>query len=576
MKKVVIYKRVSSEVQSFDRQEADAIEFARRNDLEVVEIFEEKISGSITTKNRPALVECMNYILNPVNNINGLVISELSRLGRNNLDVLTNIQHLNDASICVYSISQNLITLNADGSVNSNTALLLNILSSIAEQERIQLINRVNSGILTSVSKNYTSGAGKYNAYGYKKVDKKYVIEEEEAKVVKLIFDKYINTNMGITAIANYLNEQKIQTRYSILKMDNYRQDYSVNHFNFSASTVSNILKRNLYTGKRIYNQKNKKGEIINTIINTDETIRIITDDDFKLANDKLKSKINTIGSHNKFNYILDNSTIFCGLCQEKGFKHVYYPIKRLSTKSSYYKCGFIGKYDNTEKNCDNYRIGIEKLTSSVWFFLRRTDKLLEQIQKSQNSNSIETKIIEYNNKIEATNNELRLLENEEQKLLNLHLKDIISISIYTDKYSQLKNRKEKYQNAVITFNDELIALKELQLKLNNLPEQLRLIKGSPFMMKELVQQLVRQIIIYPVKSENVLYSTKKGTTKELYIELYLNTQEEPIKYLISQYNWLILPLIKGEFNKKTKMYLPDRIKDRIKLITHKVEIQTI
>lgn len=570
MKKVVIYKRVSSDVQSYERQEADTLDYARRNEFEVVQIFEEKISGSKTTKNRPALTECMNYILTPTNNIHGLLITELSRLGRNNLDVITNVASLNDAKVCVYSISQNLITLNEDGSVNSNTALVLNILSSIAEQERVQLINRVQSGIKTSLAKNHTSGGGKYNAYGYTRIDKKYVIVESEAKIVRKIFDLYVNGGLGVISIAKYLNDTNVPTRYKLLNMDNFRGDYSVNNFKWSGATICNMLKRELYTGRRIY-----KGNITNI----DEELRIISDEDLNAAVTRLTKRTNSIGSHGKYNYILDNSKIYCGLCLEKGLNHVYQPVKRTTQKSSHYKCAYNGKYDIIEQNCTNYRIGIEKLTSSVWYFIRRTNQLLEQIQRSQNSNSIEVKINEYTTKIEATTKELNIIEREEKKILDLYLKEAIGEKLYTEKFNQLKIRIDKYENAVVSFKEELNSLIELKTKLNNLPEQLKLIKGSPYMMKELILQLVKKMVIYPVKSETVLYTSKrKGFTKELYIELYLYTQEQPITYIIAQYNWLILRLGKGEFDYKTKRILQERenILDSIKEIKHKVEIQQL
>lgn len=570
MKKVVIYKRVSSDGQSYDRQEADTLEYARRNEFEVVQIFEEKISGSKLTKNRPALNECMNYILNPTNNIHGLLITELSRLGRNNLDVITNAASLNEAKICVYSISQNLITLNDDGSVNPNATLILNILSSIAEQERVQLINRVQSGIKTSIAKNHTSGGGKYTLYGYTKVDKKYIINDEEAEVVKKVYDLYVNGGFGVISIAKQLNDENIPTRYAKLELDNFRGDYTYNNFKWSGATICNMLKKEQYAGRRIYKGK---------VINVDENLRIISDEYLKTAVERLTKRTNTIGSHGKYNYILDNSKIYCGECLDKGYKHVYQPVKRTTQKSSHYKCAYNGKYDVIEQNCTNYRIGIEKLTSSVWYFIRRTDQLLEQIQSSQNSNAIETKIIAYTTKIEASEKELTLIEREEKKILDLYLKETIGENIYTEKFNQLKLRKEKYQNAVVSFKEELNTLSILKDKLNNLPEQLKLIKGSSYMMKELFQQLVKKMVVYPVKSETVLYTSKrKGFTKELYIELYLYTQEEPISYIIAQYNWLILRTIKGEFNKETKMILPsrERILDRIKEIRHKVEIEQI
>ena len=92
MKKAVIYARVSSvgDRQSTFRQVADLTQYATTNGMAVAEIFEEHISGAVKNEERPVLCECLDYCY--TNGIDTLLISELSRLGRNVDEVLANVK----------------------------------------------------------------------------------------------------------------------------------------------------------------------------------------------------------------------------------------------------------------------------------------------------------------------------------------------------------------------------------------------------------------------------------------------------------------------------------------------------
>ena len=91
--KCVIYCRVSStgERQSNERQVRDLKAYAEANHMDVAKIFEEKISGGVKNSERTVLNQCFAYCLD--NNIDILLISELSRLGRKVDEVLANIRY---------------------------------------------------------------------------------------------------------------------------------------------------------------------------------------------------------------------------------------------------------------------------------------------------------------------------------------------------------------------------------------------------------------------------------------------------------------------------------------------------
>lgn len=92
----VIYARVSSigDRQSTERQVKDLSEYAIYKGIEVCKVFEEHISGAKKNDERPVLCEAMEYC--KANRIVILLVSELSRLGRNAFEVLASVKELID------------------------------------------------------------------------------------------------------------------------------------------------------------------------------------------------------------------------------------------------------------------------------------------------------------------------------------------------------------------------------------------------------------------------------------------------------------------------------------------------
>ena len=98
----VIYARVSSvgDRQDTSRQIRDLEILAKEKSLNVVNTYEEHISGAKKTQERPILTECLQYCIS--NHVSVLLLSELSRLGRNVDDVLSNVKLCKENYLNVY------------------------------------------------------------------------------------------------------------------------------------------------------------------------------------------------------------------------------------------------------------------------------------------------------------------------------------------------------------------------------------------------------------------------------------------------------------------------------------------
>ena len=146
MATAVIYARVSStgERQSTSRQVADLTDYANRNGLEVVEVYEEHISGAKRNEERAVLTECIDYAV--TNAVDVVLYSELSRCGRAVWEVLDTIRTLKDNGINAYFQKEGLSLFSADGKENPYLAVMVSVLGVCAQMERENITYRLNSG----------------------------------------------------------------------------------------------------------------------------------------------------------------------------------------------------------------------------------------------------------------------------------------------------------------------------------------------------------------------------------------------------------------------------------------------
>lgn len=144
--RAVIYSRVSSisDRQSNDRQVKDLQEYAAYAQMEVVKVFEEKISGAKKNAERPILQQTLEYC--KAERVDMLLVSELSRLGRNSFEVLETIKELVDEHINLYMQKEKMTLLDDNGEPSIFAPIMLATLSTCAQLERENIKFRLNSG----------------------------------------------------------------------------------------------------------------------------------------------------------------------------------------------------------------------------------------------------------------------------------------------------------------------------------------------------------------------------------------------------------------------------------------------
>jgi len=142
--RVIIFSRVSTSIQDNQRQIDELKEYSQKMNFDVIRVFEEKISGGKKNEERPILMEMIQFVKD--NQIDKVLCWEMSRIGRNTIEVLKTIELLNENHISLFIKNYNIETLNEKCEVNPLTQFLLQILISISQMERSQIRQRIKSG----------------------------------------------------------------------------------------------------------------------------------------------------------------------------------------------------------------------------------------------------------------------------------------------------------------------------------------------------------------------------------------------------------------------------------------------
>ena len=240
--KVYTYKRVSTTMQidgySLDAQKSRIKAFADYNDYEIVREYEDAGKSGKSIEGRIQFNQMMDDIKSGKDGVSFVLVFKLSRFGRNAADVLSTLQVMQDFGV-------NLICVE-DGIDSSKDAgkLMISVLSAVAE------IERENIRVQTMEGRIQKAREGKWNGgfapYGYQLIDGELQINEEEAAAIRVIYDQYVNTDIGSNGIAKYLENHGIRK----IQRQNGKNPL------FDAHLIRLILKNPVYCGKIAYGRR--------------------------------------------------------------------------------------------------------------------------------------------------------------------------------------------------------------------------------------------------------------------------------------------------------------------------------
>ena len=263
--KVYIYTRVSTTIQvdgySLDAQKARMKAFAEYNDYKIVGEYEDAGKSGKSIEGRLEFNRMMEDIKSGKDGVSYVLVFKLSRFGRNAADVLSTLQVMQDFGV-------NLICVE-DGIDSSKDAgkLMISVLSAVAE------IERENIRVQTMEGRIQKAREGKWNGgfapYGYTLEKGKLYVNEEEAEAIRIIFDKYVHTDMGANGLARYL------ANHGIGKIQRQNGKNPL----FDAALIRRILKNPVYCGKIAYGRRRTE-----KVHGTRNDYRLIEQDNYLLV----------------------------------------------------------------------------------------------------------------------------------------------------------------------------------------------------------------------------------------------------------------------------------------------------
>ena len=239
--KCVLYPRVSTEMQidgfSLDGQRTSLNRFANREEMIVVDIYEDAGKSGKSIEGRPAFKKMLSDIENGLQ-IDYVLVYKLSRFGRNASDILNSLEFIQSYGINLICIEEGIDSSQTSGK------LLISVLSAVAEIERENIIEQTMNGRKEKARQGGWNGG--FAPYGYYLKDKLLFIQEKEAEAIRLIYDKFANTNMGYGGVAQYLNLQGIE---KITRQNGKLKEWS-------GSFVRQILDNPIYYGKIAFGRR--------------------------------------------------------------------------------------------------------------------------------------------------------------------------------------------------------------------------------------------------------------------------------------------------------------------------------
>lgn len=428
MRKNVILYRVSTDMQDFESQKIAIQEYVKRNNIIIHDTIEEYGVSGYKTKleDREGLQKLMTMAMH--NELETLIVFNQDRIGRR-LELTSFMAVMEDCNVKVISVTEGLLNGNDD---TSDLIQAIKFWTANYESKKTSL--RTKNGKRAKIEK--TGFCGGSPNFGYKLDDKNnFVIDEEESRIVKFLFDSYIK--YGTKKTIELLEKNKMYGRYK----------------SWDKNKIANIRTNPIYIGKKRYN-----GEFFNF-----PQFRIISDEVFQKAQERAKARC----PRGKTRYTNKTNILFEGLLyhkcndgEERKLSIDYVPNS--SDNIHIYRCS----------HCKNNHSTLQKNYNS-----RRLEPILINEIKSQMKNlSIEGLENIYNDEIEKNKNvieqDIHIVENninKKQKAIDnaeTEIEKILcgdssgSIDIFTKIIEKCQSEIEELNQVLQEHKKDLEALK--------------------------------------------------------------------------------------------------------------------
>ena len=458
MLRVAAYCRVSTDrddqANSFESQKLYfETKIKETLDCELVKIYaDEGISGTCTKKR----TQFNNMIRDAKNGkIDKIITKEVSRFARNTVDTLKYTRELKELGISVLFLTNNIDTLDEKGE------FFLTMLAGVAQEESRATSQRVKWGQKRQMEKGVVFGR---NILGYHLKNGELTVNEEEAKLVRHIFNKYLD-GKGLHIIAKELQEEGYKTKNG----NNEWTNKSIRTILQNEKYVGDLLQKKTITPNFLTHEKkyNRGEEDMVYIRDHHEPIIDRETFDFVQAEFERKSENYKESRSKHSNRYAFSGKIKCGCCGRSYVAH--FRKRKDGSKRKLWNCynkvknGTEHEVNGEMIGCNNKAIGNDVLENAVLQALN--DIYIDK-------KSIIAKITNViNDVITRKQRDLYNFKKAEQRLEKLNAKKLRIIDSYYDNeitHDEFKGLKEQYQNDIDRLNEEIKAEHEKNTAIEN------------------------------------------------------------------------------------------------------------
>lgn len=457
---------------------------------------DEGISGTSVNKRE----DFLRMIDDSKKGIFDLVLTkEISRFSRSTLDSIKYTQELLENNVGVLFKSDNINTIMPD------SELRLTIMASIAQEEVRKLSERVKFGMKRSIEKGKVLGNNVIT--GYKKEKGKLVIIEEEAEMIKIIFEMYATGERGLGYISDYLYAKGFKTRKGgyihtttlrrIITNPKYKGFYCTN-------TVKHLDYR---THKQIRLPKSEwivydsKGEIP----------AIVSPELWDKANEVLENKSSGYCAKIKDMGTFKRTTTYGGLliCADH---NVAFRRLTASNKTISWKCGEMLRHGLSacespilyESELDDiFHKVIDKLIEDRSKIIKHLSELYREANNSKN----------YEYEIKKVYKQIDDINLKKNKLLDFLIGEVIRKEEYQRRNGELEQEIENLKNKIIKLKSDELYEKQLREKYKEIDEKI----NNEIDSEESFQKLVGLLI------ERTVVSKIDGDRRKIKLDIYAN-----------------------------------------------------
>lgn len=496
MKKVVAYCRVSTDSDdqknSLENQRMFFEEYIKnKENMKLIKIYaDEGISGT-SLKNRTQFGKMIEDANN--GDFDMILTKEVCRFARNTVDTLEKTRDLKRAGVEVKFIIDNISTNDTDGE------LRLTIMAGLAQDESRRISERVQFGVIQSMKKGVAFGN---IVLGYDFSNGKLIVNEEEAKTVRLIFEKYAIEGKGAYTIAKELKEIGIKVKRT-------------GTTNWGSSAILGILRNVKYIGhlkQRItytvdyleHRKKFNKGEVDFIIIENNHE-PIVDLELFNKAQQALKDRsIRNETSKYSNRYSFSNK-IVCGHCGKNYIGLLGKKKKDGSRSNRRWRCSTAtnyGKEHETEEGkmgCNNTSIN-EKILKCTFLEILRS-LFLDKKKIVQDIEQIIKKNISLDNFNEDQKNEYEKeklkAEREKDKILDLCIKEIISEKDYVRKTEEIDTRLEFINSKLVKCTKNNQTKKDIKEQINEIKKLVTNVLNFEKFNDKICEKVLDKIVIH-------------------------------------------------------------------------------